>query len=259
MTFRNHWPVLMAVGLVIAACNSGPSRSASTSAATEAAVTEGKIEHIEGLLARRGQAGHALEALTAALPERVWLTEITYDSGKVRAKGRAATNNLLADYITRLGESPSFTNMTLGGSVMRTVQGRETQEFTFDIALLNAGIEEAPEGTAPAERLRALEAMLPARQDMAEMLREVQGLARDAGLQMTAFAPGAGVAGEFTEALPVAIDVAGSFASLGRYLDGLAGLSRLWVVEKFFMKAAAPDDPRSQVRAAVSAKTYLAR
>ena len=91
------------------------------------------------------------------------------------------------------------------------------------------------------------------------MLRELQRLALDAGLQMTKFAPGAEVPGEFTSALPVAIEVSGDMTELGRYLRGLAALPSLWVVEKFSFKAVSPDDQRSQVRASITAKTYLLR
>jgi hypothetical protein len=261
MAYRRFPLALMAAGLLlIPACKSGPPSSGSPSGKDEAALVERKVEYLEGLLARRGEAGHALAALTSALPGRVWLTEVAYDdAGKIQVKGMAATNNLLADYVTRLGENPSFTNMALGGSVMKTVRGREAQEFTFEIALLEAAPEAAPAGASPADRLKDLEKNVPARRDIAGMLRELQSLALDAGLQMTKFAPGAEVSGEFTAELPVAIEVAGGLRSLCRYLDGLAELPSLWVVNRLSVRAVAPDDPRSQVRAAVSARGQFAR
>ena len=44
---------------------------------------------------------------------------------------------------------------------------------------------------------------------------------------MTKFAPGAEVPGEFTTALPVAIEVSGDQNEIRRYLKGLADLPRL--------------------------------
>src|SRR5512143_687914 len=89
--------------LALAACNSGPSSSGkSSSAADEAAVLASRIERLEGLFARRPRAADALDALMSALPDRAWVTEVAYDSGKLRIKGHAASNNLLADYIVRL-------------------------------------------------------------------------------------------------------------------------------------------------------------
>ena len=261
MAHRRYPLVLLAAGLLlIPACKSGPPSSGSSAGEDGAALIERQVEYLEGLLALRGQAGHALGALNSALPDRVWLTEVAYDdSGRIQAKGMAATNNLLADYVMRLGENPSFTNMALGGSVMKTVRGREAQEFTFEIALLEPPAQAAPAGVPPTDRLKELEKTLPVRRDAAGMLRQLQGLASDAGLQMTWFAPGAESAGEFTAELPVTIEASGDLRSLARYLDGLAGLSPLWVVEKFSARAVAPDDPRSQVRAAITARGHFAR
>lgn len=257
-------PTLLALGLglIFAACNPGPSGSGSSPASKDdAAALERKAGHLERLLARRADAANALEALASALPGRTWLLEVAYDSGKIKVRGRAATNNLLADYITRLGENPSFTGMTLGGSVMKNVRGRESQEFALEIALVDPageGVSSGP-GADPAARLRELEAKLPPRQDTAGTLREIQRLALDSGLQMTKFAPGAEVSGELTTALPATVEVSGDLRSLGRYLRGLAGLPGLWVVDKLTLRAAAPDDPRSEYRASIAARAYFVR
>jgi hypothetical protein len=251
MARRIPIPVSLVVCLLLAACNSGPSSSGRSTGADEAALRERKAEYIEGVIARRGQAGQALEALVSALPDRVWLTEVALDAGKIRAKGRAATNNLLADYVTRLGENASFTNVTLGGSVMKSVRGRETQEFSFEIALMGPGPGTAGTGGPAAE--------LPPRQDSGAILRKLQGLARDSGLQLTKFAGGAEVAREFAAEVPVTIEVAGNVRPLASFLDGLAHLEGLWVVERFTLRAAAPDDPRTPVRAAVSTRAFFAR
>jgi hypothetical protein len=259
MARRTLIPLSLAVCLVLAACNSRPSSSGTPAASDGAALRERKAEYIEGLWARRGQAARGLAALTSVLPDRVWLTEVTFDAGKIRAKGRAATNNLLADYVTRLGESPSFTDMTLGGSVMKNVRGREMQEFAFEIALLERRGETAPSGASSAERLGELERTLTARQDSGSMLREIQGLARDAGLQMTKFGSGAETSGEFAAEVPVTVEVAGGLHPVVRYLEGLDGLPGLWVVERFTLRAAAPEDPRTPVRAIVTARAYFAR
>ncbi len=246
--------------LALAACNSGPSSSGpSSSEADEAAVLARKVEHIEGLLARRPMAGRIMDELMSALPDRVWLTEITYDSGKVRIKGIASSNNLLADYVSRLGDSPSLTDLTLGASMMRTVRGRESWEFSLEALARDPGSEGASAGSDPAARLEGLEKALPSRQDTAGMLRDLQRLALGAGLQMTKFAPGAEVAGEFTTALPVSIDVSGDRNEIRRYLLDFAELPRPWIVERFSFKAVSTDDPRSEVRASITAKTYLLR
>jgi hypothetical protein len=245
--------------LAFAACDSGPSSSGPASAANEAAKLERKVEHLEGLLARRSSGARALDALTAALPDRVRLTEAVYDPSGLQIKGHAPTNNLLADYIARLSESPSLADVALRGSSLKTVRGRDRVEFLLAAADRDTGGSTATAAGSPAARLEALEKALPARQDPSEMLRELQRLALGSGLQMTKFVPGVEVAGEFTGELAATIEVAGGLSDLERYLRGLSELSGLWIVERFSLKAVAADDPRSGVRASISARAYFAR
>ena len=185
--------IVLAACLALAACNSGPSTSSSAGASSsgkdEAAALERKVEHIEGLLARRAQAGNVLDALMSALPDRVRLTEVAYDSGKVRVKGNAPSNNLVADYLSRLEGSPSLTNVALRSSAMKIARGRESQEFALEALPRDAGSAPVPAGRPLAARLAELEKALPARQDNAEMLRDLQRLALEAGLQMTSSRP----------------------------------------------------------------------
>ena len=244
----------LGMGLALAACKSGPPSSGPSPAEKEAAALERKAEYLGGLVARRPLAAEAFDALTAALPDRVWLTEIVYDPKGIQAKGNAPSNTVLADYMSRLAESASLADVMLRGSSLRTVGGRERVEFLLQAAVRDLGSVSAPADVPLAVRLKELERALPPRQEPSEMLREIQRLALDSGLQMTKFVPGVEVAGEFTGELAATIEVAGSGAELGRFLRGLAALARLWVVERFSLKAAAADDPRSDVRASISAK-----
>jgi len=249
----------LGMGLALAACNSGPSSSGPSPAEKEAAALERKAKHIEGRVARRPLAAEAFDALTAALPDRVWLTEIVYDPKGIQAKGNAPTNTVLADFMSRLAESPPLADVTLRGSSLRTVRGRERVEFLLQAAVRDPGSVFATANVPLAVRLKELEKTLPPRQDPSEMLREIQRLVLDSGLQMTKFVPGVEVAGEFTGELAATIEVAGSVADIGRFFRGLASLPRLWVVEKFSLKSVAADDPRSDVRAPISARAYFAR
>ena len=52
----------------------------------------------------------------------------------------------------------------------------------------------------------------------------------------------------------MAIEVQGGWTDVADYLRGLAGLPGLWVVERFSIKAAAADDPRSKVRASITGR-----
>ena len=259
ISFRTSILTCLAAGLALAACNSGPSSSAPPSSGKDQAATlQRKVEHIEGLLARRGAAAAILDDLLTALPDRTWLTEVAYDSGKVRVKGNALSNNLVADYLSNLEGRPSFTEVVLRSSAIKTVRGREAQEFALEAAAPSVESASAPSGLPAAARLEKLEKTLLAPQDNAQILRDLQRLAREAGLQMTKFAPGAEISGEFTREWPIAIEVSGGPGELLRYLKGLAELPRLWVVDKLSFKAVSADDQRSPVRASITARTYFA-
>lgn len=235
----------LSAGLLLAGCNSGPSRSGSPAAKGAPSAAERKAAYLDGLMARRGEAERAWNAIAAALPDGVWLTEAAYDGGKVRIKGRTATNNLLADYISRLGESPGIVNLALGGSAMKTVRGREVQEFSFTAL------------AAPARENAAAPEELPPGPDTAAILREVQRLALDAGFKMTKFTPGAEVPGEFARNIPVMVEASGDRTAVASYLGGWAGLPGLWIIEKVSLRAASPDDPKSPVRISVLARAYF--
>lgn len=252
--------ICLGICLALAACNSGPSSSGSSaSGEDEAAVLERKADFLSGLLSRRHTAAQALDELMSALPDRVWLTEVVYDAAGVQIKGNAPTNNLLSDYLARLEGSPSLADMILRGSAMRTARGREWVEFFLQAAVRDPGGTPMPAGVTPSARLEELEKAFAPRQDTAQMLRELQMLALDAGLQMTRFAPGVEIPREFTNELAVVIEVAGDRADLERYLFGLAALARLWLVEQFSFRAVSAEDPRSEVRASIAAKTHFSR
>ena len=67
-----------------------------------------------------------------ARPDRVRLTEFAFDAGKVRVKGTTPANDLLADYIARLDESPVLAGVTLAGSSMRVDRGSESWDFSLE-------------------------------------------------------------------------------------------------------------------------------
>jgi hypothetical protein len=243
----------LCLGLAMTACKSGPSPSGPD----ETALAARKAGHIEGLLVQRPQASGVLAALITNLPDRVWLTDVTYDSGNVRTKGIAPSNIVLSDYISRLVQSPALSGVALAGSVVKTLQGYQWVEFSLAAAARVSGSGAAPSASSATDRLAELEKSLGARPASAGMLRDFHRLASEAGIQMTGYTPSAEVPGEFTAGLPVAIALSGGCDGLVDYLRGLAALPALWVVEKLSLKSASPDDPRSPVRASVSARAYF--
>lgn len=107
---------------------------------------ERKINLINSLKAEQDLAVRILYTLSSNLPDWVWLTEATYDAKGVQIKGKALSNNLIADYIGSLEQSPVFKNVNLGSSQARKAQKSEYLEF-----VMNMSIEKAVE-PAPAEK-----------------------------------------------------------------------------------------------------------
>ena len=163
---------------------------------------------------------------------------------------------VLSGYISRLAQSPSLEGVALAGSVVKTLQGYQWVEFSLQAAARVSASGAAP-GSSPAARLAELEKSLGAKPASAGMLRDFHRLAGEAGVQMTGYTPSTEIPGEFTAALPVAIALSGGCDGVVDYLRGLAALPTLWVVEKLTLKSASADDPRSPVRASVSARAHF--
>lgn len=109
-----------------------------------------KITLIESLNAQRDLAPRLMDELSRNLPEWVWLNEVVYDSKGIQIKGRALSNNLVADYISSLEASPQVMNVNLVSSTQRSAQGDQFLEFS-----LRAVLEKKPEPPPPPEAAEA--------------------------------------------------------------------------------------------------------
>ncbi|MBM3304982.1 MAG: hypothetical protein FJY79_03410 [Candidatus Aminicenantes bacterium] len=99
-----------------------------------------KITLIESLNAQRDLTPRLMDEFSRRLPEWVWLTEVVYDVKGIQIKGKALSNNLIADYIASLESSPQIMNVNLVSSTQRTAQRDEFLEFS-----LRAQVERKPE------------------------------------------------------------------------------------------------------------------
>ena len=103
-----------------------------------------KITLIESLNAQRDMAPRLMDELSRRLPEWVWLNEVVFDEKGIQIKGRALSNNLVADYISGLESSAQIMNVNLVSSTQKTTQGDQYLEFT-----LRAVLEKKPEPVPP--------------------------------------------------------------------------------------------------------------
>lgn len=92
---------------------------------------EKKINLIQRLKSRQDSAVIIMDMLSQNIPEWVWLTETNYKPQSLQIKGKALSNNLIADYISNLDGSPYFENVNLISSTQRQTRNNQYLEFSL--------------------------------------------------------------------------------------------------------------------------------
>ena len=110
------------------------------------AVFERKISLINQLRAQQDSAVVILDELSKSLPDWVWLTDISSQGQMIQIKGNALSNNLIADYIYNLENSPHFANVNLISSTQRTGRSAQYLEFSLTLSFV------LPEGAQPPQK-----------------------------------------------------------------------------------------------------------
>jgi len=108
---------------------------------------ERKINLINDLRSQQDTAVRIMDQLSRSLPDWVWLTEVTFDSKGLQIKGKALSNNLIADYMTSLESGPVLANVALITSTQKKSQRNEYLEFS-----LSAALEKKPEAAPAADK-----------------------------------------------------------------------------------------------------------
>lgn len=74
---------------------------------------EDKLDVIDGLDAARTGPVRVLEQLAVHTPDRLWLTGLETNSGKIKLKGNSLDNGVVADFLRGLNTSNYFVNVDL--------------------------------------------------------------------------------------------------------------------------------------------------
>ncbi len=98
------------------------------------AVFERKIGLIRQLRALQDSAVTIMDELSKTLPDWVWLTEVSFQGQTIQIKGNALSNNLIADYIYNLENSPHLTTVNLISSTQRSVRNAQFLEFSMTLS-----------------------------------------------------------------------------------------------------------------------------
>lgn len=105
---------------------------------------EKKINLIKHLKPQQQVAVTIMDELSKHIPYWIWLTETTYDKQVVHIKGKAISNNLIADYIYSLETSPYFYNVNLVSSTQRRVRDSQYLEFALNARYVLRPVVESP-------------------------------------------------------------------------------------------------------------------
>lgn len=109
---------------------------------------EEKERLIERLKKERQGPVRMLEALSAELPDFVWLTELSQRGGSVTIDGMAASLVSVADYIRKLEDSDWFQNVELVDASVKRGQEQEFTEFQLRTQLVNPSLPDSQAGGA---------------------------------------------------------------------------------------------------------------
>lgn len=107
--------------------------------------------------------------------------------------------------------------------------------------------------------LNELEAIIPKRKEIWDILKKMQQLAINSRLNIVKFLPKGEVDMEFYYEWPISIEITGNYHNLAIFFDRLSNFSRLFNIEDFSIKSLGKQTESSTISAAYTAKTYIFR
>jgi type IV pilus assembly protein PilN len=116
--------------------------------ATKQAI-EAKLEVIGRLDRSRSGPLHVLDELSTNSPERLWLTKLKAEAGQITVEGMSLDNELVALFMTALGDSQYFDGVELKETEAKEVSGLRLNHFIVSATITTPG-EPAPAPAAPA-------------------------------------------------------------------------------------------------------------
>jgi Tfp pilus assembly protein PilN len=114
-------------------------------------IFEKKINLITSLKAQQPIAVILLQEISKCLPDWVWLTEVSYENRVLQIRGNALSNNLIADFIRNLEDSPYLEKVDLKNSIQRTSGEQAFLEFALTLQL-SLPQPEVPASSPPPKR-----------------------------------------------------------------------------------------------------------
>ena len=113
-----------------------------------------KVNLITQLKSQQDIVVRIMDELSRNLPDWVWLNEVTFDNLKLQIRGNALSNNLVADYIYSLENSPYISDVELLDSSQRAVGSDQFLDFSLSARVLPIPIDQPPSPGQPEAQKR---------------------------------------------------------------------------------------------------------
>ena len=180
-----------------------------------------------------------LEEIVRAVPELLWLEEITFRAGQIRISGEAFNTNAVAEFIEKLDAAPVFEEPTL----VDTTENADESTYSFTLAFRVLPVPPEDKET-PASSLRAevaaleqereqIRRRLARREDVPRILNELRALAGELDLGSSSFVEAR--AGSRQEAR-VDADLSATFHGLATLFDRLKTFSALVTLDELTVR-----------------------
>ena len=119
---------------------------------------EEKLKVITQLEAKGAGPVRMLADLSAATPDKLWLTEFAEAGGTAKMSGFSVDEQTIADFLRRLGTSSYFTGVDLDETTQVTTENVKQKKFTLRAQVNYAG---APPAAKPADKTAAADPKAP--------------------------------------------------------------------------------------------------
>lgn len=90
-----------------------------------------KVDVISNLQKERTGPVRIFEAVSASIPEKCWIEQLSVKGNKVELRGVALNNYIIANFMTALGQTGRFRDVALGSADQATVQNVKLVKFNL--------------------------------------------------------------------------------------------------------------------------------
>ena len=96
-----------------------------------------KVDIISNLQTGRTGPVRYFEAISAAIPEKCWINQLSIQSDKIALSGIALNNHTIANFMTALGQSGRFRDVVLGSAEQTAVGNMKLVRFNLTFLTVN--------------------------------------------------------------------------------------------------------------------------